>query len=137
MFGRNRRKKTGVQRFSVPMSSMIDVVFLLLIYFIVTQKEEVSEAHLVVNLPSPNPVQTAKTKPNLLEIEVLPGQVLIQNVPRSPAVIKDTLRYLAKLDPDQTVMIKVSQLAKTKDLIQVLDICKAVGLNQLNVMTLK
>ena len=132
-----KKRKIGEHMINVPMSSMIDVVFLLLIYFIVTQKEEISEAHLAVNLPSPNPLQETKTKPNLLEIEVLPGQGLVQGAPRSLPAMKDTLQYLAKLDPDQTVMIKVSQLARTKDLIQVLDMCKAVGLNQLNVMTLK
>jgi len=132
-----KKRKIGEHMINVPMSSMIDVVFLLLIYFIVTQKEEISEAHLAVNLPSPNPLQETKTKPNLLEIEVLPGQELVQGAPRSLPAMKDTLQYLAKLDPDQTVMIKVSQLARTKDLIQVLDMCKAVGLNQLNVMTLK
>ena len=121
-----------------PMSAMIDVVFQLLIYFIITQKDEVPEAHLAVNLPSPDKeaVQPQK-KPQLLEIEVHPGQILLQGVPRSVDMIQDTLTYLAKLDPDQTVIIKTNVMAKTSELVTVLDLCKGVGFKKLNIMTLK
>lgn len=119
------------------MSSMIDVVFLLLIYFIVTQKEEISEAHLAVNLPSPNPSRQAEAKPKLLELEVHPGQVMLQGAPRSAEIIEQTLGDLAKLDAEQTVIIKVSQMARNGELVSVLDLCKGVGFSKLNVVTLK
>ena len=119
------------------MSSMIDVVFLLLIYFIVTQKEEISEAHLAVNLPSPNPARQAEVKPKLLELEVHPGQVMLQGAPRSPEIIEQTLGDLAKLDAEQTVIVKVSQMARNGELVSVLDLCKGVGFTKLNVVTLK
>ncbi|NCU27823.1 biopolymer transporter ExbD, partial [Candidatus Nomurabacteria bacterium] len=37
----------------VPLSAMIDVVFLLLIYFIVSQKPIVEDTHLAIDLPAP------------------------------------------------------------------------------------
>ena len=119
------------------MSSMIDVVFLLLIYFVVTHRDELSEAHLAVNLPSPNPVQQQEKKPKLLEIEVHPGQIFLQGAPRSLEAVRETLTYLAGLDADQTVMIKTSQVAPTGELVKVLDICRGAGLTKLNVVTLK
>ena len=68
-------KKRDSEQLAVPMSSMIDIVFLLLIYFIVTQKDEISEAHLAVNLPAPGSAQQqTDNKPQLLELEVHPGQ---------------------------------------------------------------
>jgi biopolymer transport protein ExbD len=131
-------KMKEVESLECPMSAMIDVVFQLLIYFIITQKDEVPEAHLAVNLPSPDqaPVQQ-RNKPQLLEIEVHPGQILLQGVPRSLDMIQDTLTYLAKLDPDQTVIIKTNVMAKTSELVAVLDLCKGVGFKKLNIMTLK
>ena len=131
------KRRSGEQRIEIPMSSMIDVVFLLLIYFIVTQKEEISEAHLAVNLPSPNAAQQTDVKPKLLEIEVHPGQVMLQGAPRSVEMIKQTLAHLAKLDSEQTVIVKVSQMARTQELVGVLDLCKGVGFSKLNVVTLK
>lgn len=132
-----RRRKSGGGQVEIPMSSMIDVVFLLLIYFIVTQKEELSEAHLAVNLPSPNSAQQTDIKPRLLEIEVHPGQIFLQGAPRSLEEIRGTLERLAALDPEQTVMVKTSVMARTEELVQVLDLCKGVGLSKLNVVTLQ
>jgi biopolymer transport protein ExbD len=132
-----RKKGGGGQMVEVPMSSMIDVVFLLLIYFIVTQKPEISEAHLAVNLPSPDAAPTTDVKPRLLELEVHPGQVFLQGAPRPMDRIRETLAYLAKLDPDQTVMVKTSVMARTEELVNVLDLCRGVGLTKLNVVTLQ
>ena len=133
-----KRIRKVVEAAQIPMSSMIDVVFLLLIYFIVTQKDEISEAHLAVNLPSPNQNQQTETKPKFLELEVHPGgQVFLQGVPKPLAQVRETLAYLASLDSEQTVIVKTSVMATTEDLVTVLDMCKGVGLEKLNVMTLQ
>ena len=133
----SKKTKRVTASTEVNMSSMIDVVFLLLIYFVVTQKEEISEAHLAVNLPSPNAAAQHDVKPKLLELEVHPGRVLLQGQAHSISKIKETLSYLAKLDPDQTVIVKTSMMARTEELVQVLDLCKGVGLSKLNVVTLR
>ena len=52
-----RKKKIKLENTvsaSVPLSSMIDVVFLLLIYFIMTQKKVVEDVYLQADLPAPN-----------------------------------------------------------------------------------
>ncbi len=131
------RKRKAAGKMEVPMASMIDVVFLLLIYFIVTQKDEISEAHLAVNLPSPDRATQTEVKPRLLELEVQPGRVLLQGVPKTLPQIRETLAYLAKLDAEQTVMVKTSVMARTEELVAVLDLCKGVGLSKLNVVTLQ
>ena len=66
-----RRKKDKKDAIDVPMSAVIDVVFLLLIYFILTYKEEIPEAHLQVNLPQPTPPpeEIKEEPPQILEIE--------------------------------------------------------------------
>ncbi len=49
---RRQKKKGSVVEAEIPMSSMIDVVFLLLIYFVVTQKPIIEDTLLGINLPS-------------------------------------------------------------------------------------
>jgi len=132
-----KKKKGDAQVVQVPMSSMIDVVFLLLIYFIVTQKDEIQEAHLAVNLPAPSAPSKPEEKPTLLELEVHPGRIMLQGVVRPPEMIKETLAYLAKLDSDQTVIVKTNVMARTAELVTALDLCKGVGFTKLNVVTLK
>ena len=120
------------------MSSMIDIVFLLLIYFIVTQKDEISEAHLAVNLPAPgSSQQQSENKPQLLELEVHPGQLLLQGRPLDDGTVFDTLRSFGKSDPDLTVMVKVSVTARANDLVKALDFCQGAKLTKLNVVTLR
>lgn len=129
-------KRKREETLAVPMSSMIDVVFLLLIYFIVTQKEEITEAHLAVNLPSPGSSKTTETKPQLLEIEVYDGRIALRG-----KVMPDDATFASLMnnfrDPELTVMIKVSVGARAKDLVKVLDYCQGAGLTKLNVVTLR
>lgn len=123
---------------TVPMAPMIDVVFQLLIYFVLTYREDLPEAHLAVNLPAPNAAQQQnQIKPKLLELQVHPGQVMLQGSPRSLDMIRETLTYLAKLDAEQTVIVKVDMLARADELVRVLDLCKGAGFSKLNVVTLR
>ncbi len=132
-----RKKKSGGNAIEVPMSSMIDVVFLLLIYFIVTYKDEISEAHLAVNLPMPNPIPQDGPPPVLLEIEIHPGEYLFRQRAMTPDRIEGLLRTMAANDPDLTVVIKTNQRARTGNLVRILDICQGVGLKNMSVVTLK
>lgn len=133
------RRKFSSGAIEIPMSAMIDVVFLLLIYFIVTYKEEIPEAHLAVNLPQPNPQPPPPDfiPPPLLEIEIHPGEFLLNGKLMSPNRMESVLRTLAAQDKELTVIIKVNQRAKTKNLVTVLDICQEVELANLNVVTLQ
>lgn len=131
-------KKRSNDKIEVPMSSMIDVVFLLLIYFIVTYKEEIPEAHLAVNLPQPNPAPPPPNfiPPPLLEIEIHPGAFLLRGREMSLERIESVLRNMAEQGEDLTVIIKVNQRALTKNLVAILDICQSANLKSLNVVTL-
>jgi biopolymer transport protein ExbD len=134
MAGKRKRSEEQAQ---VPMSSMIDVVFLLLIYFIVTQKDEVSEAHLAVNLPTPNVAEKRDEPPaRPIEIAVFADRIQIQGRTMTPERIVELLEPRAKEDPDLTVMVKTSTKARTKNLVTVLDLCQSIGLTKLNVVTL-
>ncbi len=129
-------KNRKEEALAVPMSSMIDIVFLLLIYFILTQKEEISEAHLAINLPAPGASsKEQETKPQLLEIEVHENMYSLRGVAMALPMLEDTLGRFN--DPDLTVIIKVSVRARARDLVSVLDLCQGAGLSKLNVVTLR
>ena len=55
---------------SFPLSSMIDVVFLLLIFFIVTQKPITEEVLINVSLPAPDKNPKAIPNPMIIKIDV-------------------------------------------------------------------
>jgi len=132
-------KSRASETLQVPMAPMIDVVFQLLIYFVLTFREETPEAHLAVNLPSPDtrPPATNQKPPQLLELTIFPGEVLIQGRSHNWESVRETLIYLGKIDNQQTVIIKTSTLARTEEVVRVLDLCSAAGLSKLNLVTLR
>lgn len=125
------------EQLAVPMSSMIDIVFLLLIYFIVTAREDVPEAHLAVNLPAPGMAKSDEVKPKMLEMQVHANKLYLQGSEKPVEEIAAMLKYLGSLDPDQTVIVQVSMSARAADLVTALDLCRAAGLEKLNVVTLR
>ncbi|MFT5126994.1 MAG: biopolymer transport protein ExbD [Rhodothermales bacterium] len=125
------------EKLETPMSAMIDVVFLLLIFFIVTQKDELIEAHMAINLPSPSSAPS-ETKPQLLEVQVRAGgNYTLNGKALGLDSLESTLHSIAQFDKDQTVIVKVHPAAIQKELIELLDRCRKVGLTKLNVLTLK
>jgi len=64
-----KRRKMKFPEAEVPLSAMIDVTFLLLIYFVVTQKPIIEETYLGVDLPAPGKPRAEKP-PMLFTIDV-------------------------------------------------------------------
>lgn len=156
-----RKAKLEEGAVSVPLSSMIDVVFLLLIYFIVTQKPVIEDVHLMVDLPAPsNPPKEEQMKPLNIDVykqpgdnvedidkllkgeknerrqkQILEGLRMYYAVNGSPIESKRLLEYLqnvAKSAPDTTVVITCGPNAKHRKLIYLLDMCSKAELTKLN-----
>ena len=130
-------KRKKAETLSVQMSSMIDIVFLLLIYFIVTAREEITEAHLSVNLPAPGAAKATENKPKLLELEVHKGQYCLNGTPQDISVVESMLLSFGRMDPGMTVMVKVAFDAYASELVTALDLCDKAGLTNLNVVSLR
>ena len=147
-----KRKKMKVEEAEVPLSSMIDVVFLLLIYFIVTQKPIIEETLLGCDMPSPGSTPP-KTKPTLLTIEAIrffpnlsptdPQELNTYYLnqqrwklidPSAPSDIRRQLQSIAQDNPEQTVIINCGPNAAHQKLVRLLDVCSEVGLKNLNVV---
>ena len=150
-----KRKRMKTDEAEVPLSSMIDVVFLLLIYFIVTQKPIVEETLLSCDLPSPGG-KPPKNPPTMLTIDVVR---FYPNPTNNPAIDAKDMNYyylnkrrwrfnapnasndlrrqliaIAKNDKDQTVIINCGPNAAHQKLVQILDACAEAGLKKLNVV---
>jgi len=162
-----KREKTTVAPppdASFPLSSMIDVVFLLLIFFILTQKPIVEDVQMNVQLPAPDPsnnelpaipitVEVNKyERDNFDEIdarlaatsdpneqakilsEVRAYYVLNGSVPIPLDKLRTHLTNVAKGDADSTIMIKCDPSAKHRKLVLLLDLCSDLELNSLQLV---
>ena len=129
----NTKKK---EKSEVPISAMIDVVFLLLVYFIVTMKTTIDQAWVSVNLPG-----TSEPKPNpphSVDIFVQSGEYIVQNRVVSSAQLEDFLKSIKASNGDHVSLnLKVSLYAKHSRLVNLLDLLSKNDLENFNLHSLK
>ncbi len=131
-----KRKKPETPPADLPMTPMIDVVFQLLIYFIVTIKPIDVVAHLDVFRPSPDPKQKKdEPPPKLIRISIFKDGFQINERPVPLAELDSLLMKLASIDQKQTIMIMCTALSPHEKLIQILDLCAKAGLVNLSVVS--
>lgn len=133
---------------SVPLSSMIDVVFLLLIYFIFTQKEVVEDVHLQLNLPAPQSSSANEEPPPMLRIDVFENSqdndtatYYAVNTAKEGAgrameftELQSYLKIVADNSTETTIVLNCGPNANHDKLIKILDLCNSLGLTELNLL---
>ncbi len=139
-------RKLQLQKSETPISAMTDVVFLLLVYFVVTQSPIMENTLLAVNLPrdarNPNIVRN----PSVLSIEV---SRLSDDVEQDLDLyeingqrmgfdsLKASLGRTGEFDPETTVLVTCGSDSMHQKLVKVLDACSHAGLDSVNVTSRK
>lgn len=130
------KKRSEMPPADLPMTPMIDVVFQLLIYFLVTIHPVDVVANLDVFRPSPE-AQKEKpdTPPKMIRITVFADAFLINDRPVDAQELDRLLSKLASIDKTQTILIMCTSLSPHERLITVLDLCAKSGLVNLSVVS--
>ena len=121
------------------MTPMIDVVFQLLIFFIVTLQEQDILAQLNVSRPAPDQQATPDQSPDLLTIEVGSDQWVLNGRPFSRGQLPQLDRQLSRLasfSKDASVIIKCTADSPHGALIQILNILSREGMQNISVFSL-
>ncbi len=136
MAGRRSRGPKTSDSGDLNMTAMIDVVFQLLIYFIVTVKPVDEIAHLDVFRPSPEKKQEQlQTPPKMIRIQIFPDGFTINDRTVNLREMETLIARLAGIDTKQTIMIMAAGLSRHEDLVRVLDLCAKHGLQNLSVIS--
>lgn len=133
---RLKRKKREESAAELDMTSMIDVVFQLLIYFLVTFETPDVIAHLDVFRPSPDsPPKEQQEQPNMIRINIFPDGFTINERVVTLEGLDKLLTKLAGYGTSQTVVITCGSASAHGDLVRVLDICAKTGMKNLSVVS--
>ncbi|MFH0953336.1 MAG: biopolymer transporter ExbD [Verrucomicrobiota bacterium] len=131
-----KRRSSAPPPAELPMTPMIDVVFQLLIYFLVTIHPKDVIANLDVFRPSPEaPKEQNQTPPKMIRINVFPDGYTINERPVDAAELDRLLSKLASIDKNQTILIMCAARSQHRRLIEVLDLCTKSGLVNLSVVS--
>ena len=132
---RERKRPEGAQA-ELEMTPMIDVVFQLLIYFIVTTKPIDVITNLDVFRPAPDKTAPKDQKPpNLVRIGVYQDGYTVNDVKATLESLDTALAKVASIDASQTLMITVSAVSEHGQLIKALNLCAKNGLKSLSVVS--
>ncbi len=122
----NRRRRA--EQSEVNMTPMLDVVFIMLIFFIVTASF-VKEAGVDVIRP-PAVTAESKDKGNILIAITENGQIWIDRRQVDPRSLRASIERLHGENPNGAIVIQADQKSQNHLLIAVMDAAKAAGVNQ-------
>jgi biopolymer transport protein ExbD len=118
------------------MTPMIDVVFQLLIFFIVTLKQEDILSHLDVSRPASDSAPPPEVQPELLTVMVYRDGYIMNGRRLSRASLDRRLTKISTYSKDVSVVIKCMPDSPHAKLINLLDICAKNGLENLSVFSM-
>ena len=99
---------------------MIDVIFAILVYFIVSSLFLTRSEGLPVNLPQAETVQLQKTKQITVSLD-REGTLTVGNQPTQLAQLKTTVENLIKTEQTTVVVIKADKVVEHGQVVDVLD----------------
>jgi biopolymer transport protein ExbD len=121
----NFRKHAEPKIFGFLIAPMVDILLVILVFFIVTWNFALSENELDVRVPNASKANEAQPYVGQVVINIAAnGTVIVNRQPKSPKELLDLLKKLSQLYPDQAVIVRGDQGVEYKHIVEVLDICR-------------
>ena len=118
----------------IMMAPLIDCVFLMLIFFLVSSQMKKVEKELRVDLPDSMAAVSVKAEANMLVIGIDEvGRFYLGAEPVSRETIRARIQNTAAINPNQRVRIDGDRNAPFQSLVNILDECHFNGLNNIGI----
>jgi biopolymer transport protein ExbD len=126
------------ERPTIQMAPLIDIVFLTLIFFMTMALYSQMESEISISVPKSKTSTEAVRSPGEIMINITEdGQFIINQKKVDLAGLDEMLKNVAKLFPDQPVIIRADENTKHKSIIQVLDTCASANIWDISFATTK
>ncbi|MFU8780178.1 MAG: ExbD/TolR family protein [Kiritimatiellia bacterium] len=136
----NRKSRNKGEAAKLEMTPMIDVVFQLLIFFIVTLKEQDILSNLNVSRPAPDSRPPPDTRVELLTVEIGRTGWVVNGAPfmgdAGFVQLERALSRLASISRDTSVIVKCTADSHHGNLIQILNVLSRLGMQNISVFSL-
>jgi biopolymer transport protein ExbD len=126
-----RRRKNQEDNAEIDLTPMLDVVFIMLIFFIVTTSF-VKESGIDVNRPSASTAKKKERASILVGISNT-GEIWIQKRRIDIRSVRANIERLHAESPEGTVVIQADKLSETGILVQVMDQIRLAGVESISV----
>jgi len=130
-----KRKNMG----GIPTSSMSDIAFLLLVFFLSTTKFDIKKGLGLVLPPTSDNPQTTKVKlnkKNITKVWINKEGVVAINEKEIPLTeLEPTIKKIVNDNPDMVISLKTDRKSKYKFMVRVLDRLQAAGAEKISLST--
>ena len=132
-----KRKENKGESPKLDMTPMIDVVFQLLIFFVVTLKQEDILSKLSAARPAANPDEKVKEQQqDLINVIVAPQGFVFNGRPMRLPELDRSIERLSGYSKTAMVIIKCTADSTHAMLIQALDVCNKHGMTNLSIFSM-
>ena len=121
----NFRKQAEPKVLGFLIAPMVDILLVILVFFIVTWNFALSENELDVRVPTAT--KANETQPYVGQVVIniaANGTVIVNRQPKTSKELLELLKKLSQLYPDQAVIVRGDQGVEYKHIVDVLDICR-------------
>jgi len=108
---------------------MIDIVFLLLIFFIVSWSYARFETELDISVPAAQEGADPQREVGEIILNVnKKGAIILNGVAINDSDLQEKLEKIAEVYQDQAIILRGDEESKHKHIVRVLDICQKAGI---------
>jgi len=129
--------KKNLSTGQLSLTPLIDVVFLLLIFFLVATRFEQEERDMDVNLPQASAAEPTIFPGKEIFVSVTPaGEFFVDGKQYSPATLERKLKSLYENNPGkQRVTIRADEESRTAHLVTVMNACNRASIRDYTIAT--
>jgi biopolymer transport protein ExbD len=134
----NLRRHATPQHPGIQLAPLVDVLLLLLIFFLMTWNAARNENELDVKVPKASAAKE-KTAPigDIVVNVKADGNVVVNRRTLNPAELTEMLKSLVQLYPEQAVVIRGDESGAYKNVVGVLNVCSEAGVTNVAFATAK
>lgn len=134
----NLRSRATLQHPGIQLAPLVDVLLLLLIFFLLTWNAARNENELDVKVPKASAAKenSQPLGPVVVNIKT-DGNLVVNRRPLSASELSELLKSLVQLSPEQAVVIRGDEAGAYKNVIGVLNICTEAGITNVAFATAK
>jgi biopolymer transport protein ExbD len=132
----NLRRRINQEPLQFQLAPMIDVILFLLCFFLLTWNLARYEQDLEVKVPVARNGTPPKQLPGEVIINLKPdgkggATIELERSALSPEQLQEKLTAIANVYPDQAVVLRGAENVYYKDVVKVLDVCRAAKLTNI------
>jgi len=125
---RNPEPDNGV---TVELTPIIDMVFLLLIFFLIATTFRQTEREMQIALPSAASASPISTTLREIIVNVgEDGRIVVNGRPIEPDALGAMITEAVAVNPDQKVTVRGDRRTSYENIVRVLDVCKSSGIRE-------